>query len=107
MSTADDFYAAERLAATMAHLSGGRISVDDLRARMAPSPTERLTASEIIALVPPLSGSHTVTTTMRGRGWGPPKPREPINWAEAGWPRGPDGRFIVVQRADEDDDFDD
>jgi hypothetical protein len=107
MTTTDDFYA-QRIAATMGHLSGGRITAEDVAARMAPPPTERLSASEIMALIPPLSGSHHVSVTMRGRGWGPAKERERIDWGSTpeAWPRGPDGRFIVVRHEDDDDDLD-
>ena len=45
---------------------------------------------------------------MRGRGWGPAKERERIDWGSTpeAWPRGPDGRFIVVRHEDDDDDLD-
>jgi hypothetical protein len=98
----DDFYA-QRLAATMAHLSGGRITAEDVAARMAPAPTERLSASEITALIPPLSGSHSITTTMRGRGWGPPEERGavPTDWQGAAWPRDERGRFAPITIVEE------
>jgi hypothetical protein len=96
MSTTDDFYA-ERLAATMAHLSGGRITAEDVAARTAPSPTERLSATEVLRLHPPLSGSHHVSVTMRGRGWGPAEERPSIDWASAAWPRDAQGRFAPLE----------
>jgi hypothetical protein len=92
----DQFYP-ERMRETLAALSGGKLTelpvvLGDERRPVQP------TAREVLALHPPLSGSHTFSRTIRGS-WAPINEREPIDWGRVpeGWTRGPDGRFQKLE----------
>jgi hypothetical protein len=58
--------------------------------------------SEVLAAVPPMSGSHTIRQTVRGS-WQPLDQRPPIDWGAAGQPRGPDGRFLPIEHEHNDE----
>jgi hypothetical protein len=89
----DQFYG-ERMRETLAGLSGGKVTELPDQNHQESAQRERLTAREILPLHPPLSGSHTVTRTVRGS-WEPLNERQPIDWGSVpeAWTRGPDGRF--------------
>jgi hypothetical protein len=93
-----------RMRETLAALSGGRVT--EMPAR--PVEAEPVMTTGDVLRATTLSGTHTKSTTMRGRGWGPAEQRERLDWGRVpeAWPRGPDGRFIVIRHEDDEDDLD-
>jgi hypothetical protein len=88
-----DQYYEDRVAETLRALSGGRISA------MPTKPVEQqdaMSTAELLRMTT-LSGTHTIRQTMRGS-W---EPRPAIDWKEAEWPRGADGRFLPLSRDEE------
>src|SRR4051794_38037874 len=78
MSSNDDFY--RRLAGTLRHLGGGRVTVDEAMAHMPVSCVEASRAQGMFGDTSgldvrevmrrgQLSGTHEVRHTMRGAGW--------------------------------------
>lgn len=93
----------DRLAQTLAHLSGGRVSSKDVQARLHPdSEPVVMTASEVMQAIPPLSGSHQVSRTIRGS-WAAQADRQPVDWERAAWPRDVNGRFVRAAEQEYDD----